>query len=151
SADAPGARDAAREHRVRAANVHAQRLGAPDAAVAAWREIEARFGQSEETIDALAALLGAAGRWDELAAVLEHGLELTLDTERRKGLLQQLGDLYRTRTQSADPGRALECYRAVLAEDAAHAGARAGLTELLADPRTRADATQELLLAFGET
>ena len=149
SADAPGAGDAAREHRVRAAHVHADRLGAPDAAVAAWHEIEERFGQSEETIDALVALLAAAARWDELAAVLEHGLELTLDPVRRQSLLQQLGDLYRTAL--SNPERALVCYRAVLAEQPAHAGSRAGLAELLAEPACRAEATELLLQAFEET
>jgi len=149
SSDAPAAGDAARDHRVRAAHIHADRLGAPDAAVAAWREIEEYFGQSEETIDALAVLLGAAARWEELAAVLEHGLELTLDGGRRQGLLQQLGDLYRTR--SGEPERALECYRAVLAEHPAHAGARAGLSELLAQPSCRAQAAALLLHAFEQT
>ena len=149
SADAPGAGDAAREHRVRAAHVHADRLGAPDAAVAAWHEIEELFGQSEETIDALVALLGAASRWDELAAVLEHGLELTLDPVRRQSLLQQLGDLYRTHL--AAPDRALVCYRAVLAEQPAHAGSRAGMAELLAEPACRVEATELLLQAFEET
>ncbi len=149
SSDAPGAGDAARDHRVRAARVHADQLGAPDAAVAAWREIEEYFGQSEETIDALAVLLGAASRWEELAAVLEHGLELTLDGGRRQSLLQQLGDLYRT--ESGEPERALECYRAVLAEHPAHAGARAGLGALLADPKCRARAAALLLQAFEQT
>jgi tetratricopeptide (TPR) repeat protein len=149
SADAPGAGDAAREHRVRAAHVHADRLGAPDAAVVAWHEIEELFGQSEETIDALVALLGAAARWDELAAVLEHGLELTLDALRRQSLLQQLGDLYRTNLGA--PDRALVCYRAVLAEQPAHAGSRSGLAELLANPACRIEATGLLLQAFEET
>jgi tetratricopeptide (TPR) repeat protein len=149
SADAPLAGDAAREHRVRAARVHETRLGAFDAAVAAWREIEARFGQSEETIDALAALLGSAQRWDELARVLEHGLELTLDPERRLHLMQQLGDLYRA--HSAEPSRALDCYLGVLSEQPAHHGALEGTRALLADPACRVHATELLLQAFEQT
>jgi tetratricopeptide (TPR) repeat protein len=149
SADAPGAEDAARGDRVRAARVQEERLGAHDAAVVAWRDIEARFGQSEETIDALAVLLGTASRWDELAAVLERGLELTLDGARRQGLLQQLGDLYRVR--SGQPARALDCYLGVLAEVPAHAGALAGTRALLEDPTCRSQATELLLQAFEQT
>ena len=119
--------------------VHAERLGAPDAAVAAWREIEELFGQSEETIDALVVAarrrgpLGGAGR----GAGARAGADARRRC-RRQSLLQQLGDLYRT--SPASPSRALACYRAVLAEQPAHAGARAGLGELLADPQCRADA-----------
>jgi tetratricopeptide (TPR) repeat protein len=149
SANAKNAKDAAREHRVRAARVYETKLGAFDAAVAAWREIETRFGQSEETIDALASLLGSAKRWDELAAVLEHGLELTLDSGRRISLLEQLGDLFRT--HSAQPARALDCYLGVLAEQPAHPGALAGARALLADPACRVQATELLLQAFEAT
>jgi tetratricopeptide (TPR) repeat protein len=149
SASAPGAGDAAHEHRVRAARVYEERLFAIGPAVDAWRVIEEMFGQSEETIDALAALLVSAERWDELAGVLERGLELTLDPARRLGLLQQLGDLHRLRGD--DPGRALACYGAVLAEQPAHEGARAGLRVLLALPACRGEAVALLLAAFAET
>jgi tetratricopeptide (TPR) repeat protein len=149
SAAAPGAGDAARDHRVRAARVYEERLHAVGPAVDAWRQIEAMFGQSEETIDALAALLRSADRWDELAEVIERGLELTLDAARRLDLLQQLGDLHRTRGDDLD--RALGCYRAVLAEQPAHEGARAGLRVLLDDARCRGEAVALLLAAFEET
>src|SRR6185437_10681133 len=84
AAEVPGTR-AARDHLIHAARVY-EDGSMFDRAVETWRRIEQRFGQSEETIDALARLLGSAQRWNELAAVLEHGLELTLDPVRRQGL-----------------------------------------------------------------
>ena len=151
SADAKGAGPAAREHRVRAARVYAARLGAIGPAVDAWQRIEAIFGSSEESIDALSALLASAERWTELAGVIERGLEATLDPARRLEFLERLGDLYRTRGVADDAPRALECYRAVLAEDPGRPGARAGLAALLADPGCRDAAVALLLSAFAAT
>src|SRR6202012_4553365 len=48
SAEAKGAGPSAREHRVRAAQVYADRLGAIGPAVDAWQRIEELFGSSEE-------------------------------------------------------------------------------------------------------
>jgi tetratricopeptide (TPR) repeat protein len=149
SAAAPGAGDADRAHRVRAARVHAEKLGRVGPAVEAWRAIEELFGSEEETIDALAALLGQTERWSELAEVLERGLEQTLDGARRLDLLQRLGDL--SRSSAADPARAFACYQAVLAEHPSHEGARAGMRELLADPGQRGPAVAMLLQAFEAT
>jgi tetratricopeptide (TPR) repeat protein len=149
SAAAEGAGAAARAHRVRAAHVHAERLGAIGPAVDAWQRIEALFGSSEESIDALTALLTRAERWDELAGVIERGLESTLDPSRRLEFLERLGDLYRTR--GGETARALACYRAVLAEQPGRAGARAGLGALLADEEWRDAAVALLLTAFAAT
>ena len=149
SAEAKGAGPSAREHRVRAAHVYADRLGAIGPAVDAWQRIEELFGSSEESIDALSTLLASAERWSELAGVLERGLEATLDPARRLEFLEHLGDLYRTRGSEAP--RALACYRAVLAEQPARLGARAGLIALLADPACRDAAVELLLAAFAET
>ncbi|MEZ4293438.1 MAG: hypothetical protein R3B70_00555 [Polyangiaceae bacterium] len=121
----------------------------PAAAIDEWIEIEASFGADEETIDALVALLSSQERWVDLVAVLERGLEETLDERRRIEFLERLGDVYRER--SGQPEKALACYRAVLAEQAPHAGARAGLTALLGDAKCRPAAVALLLAAFEAT
>lgn len=141
--------DGGRELRVRAARVLESEIRDPGAAIDEWIEIEDRFGADEETIDALVGLLTAAGRWLDLISVLERGLEQTLDAKRRIELLERLGDVYRER--SGQPERALECYRAVLAEVPDHAGARGGLTALLGDAKCRPAAVALLLEAFEKT
>lgn len=138
-----------RDLRVRAARVLENELGDPAAAIDEWIEIEARFGTDEETIDALVALLSAAERWLDLIAVLERGLEETIDAGRRIEFLDRLGHVYRER--AGQPERALACYRAVLAEVPDHAGSRAGLTALLDDARCRPAAVALLLEAFEKT
>src|SRR6202000_1907981 len=115
----------------------------------AWQRIEELFGSSEESIDALSSLLASAERWNELAGVLERGLEATLDPARRLEFLEHLGDLYRTRGSEAP--RALACYQPVLAEQPGRPAARAGLVALLADPACRDAAVELLLAAFAET
>lgn len=135
--------------RVRAARVLEEQLRDPSAAIDEWIEIEERYGTDEETIDALVALLSAAERWLDLIAVLERGLEETLDESRRIELLHRLGDVYRER--SGQPERALACYRSVLREVPDHGGARAGLTALLGDAKCRAAAVALLLEAFDRT
>ena len=72
SADARNAGDAAREHRVRAARVHAERLDDPDAAVAAWHEIEELFGQSEAPM--MIAMMPPSDHVDADGKVLAHRL-----------------------------------------------------------------------------
>jgi tetratricopeptide (TPR) repeat protein len=149
AAAAPGRAASQRAHRVRAARTYEERLRAVGPAVDAWREIESLFGSNEETIDALASLLDTAGRWGELGDVLERGIRDAEGTERRIALLQRLGDVARTRR--ADPARALDCYRQVLAEEPAHAAVQAGLRELLSEPSCRAAAVGLLLQAFAAT
>jgi len=134
---------------VRAARVLEERLQDPGAAIDEWIEIEEYFGADEETIDALVALLSAAGRWIDLVSVLERGLEETLDATRRIEFLERLGDVYRERANA--PERALACYSAVLAEVPEHAGARAGLTALLENDACRPAAVKLLLEAFQTT
>lgn len=138
-----------RAHLVRAARVRAERLADAGAAIDAWRAIEGKFGANEETTDALAALLDGAGRWSDLAVVLERGLRDSDDAGRRIAMQERLGDVYRTR--AGEPERALACYGAVLASVPDHAGARAGLGALLAEPACRSAAVGMLLEAFEAT
>ena len=149
SAHAPGAGDEARAHLVKAARVHEEKLGAMNAAIDAWHEIEGFFGPNDETVDALVGLLQKADRWDELSEVLDKGLREATDPRRRIELRYQLGNVYRVK--SKDAARALEAYRAVLEENPAHEGARSGLRALLDDEPTRPLAVELLLAAFDDT
>ncbi|MFT3772152.1 MAG: tetratricopeptide repeat protein [Minicystis sp.] len=149
AADAEGRTPAARAHLVRAARVFAAELSAAGPAVEAWQKIEEIFGPSEESVDALAGLLGAAGRYRELAGVIVRGLAETRDAGRRLDLLEKLGDV--RRTHLGDPEGAIECYESVLAEEPGRAGAQAGARALLADEDHRDDAVALLLVAFEAT
>src|SRR5690606_3582452 len=51
----------------RIAQLYVDELGAPERALEAWVEIREEFGDTAETIDALAELQHAAGRWRDLA------------------------------------------------------------------------------------
>jgi thioredoxin-like negative regulator of GroEL len=135
--------------RVRAARVLEDKLADPGAAIDAWLEIEGLFGAEDPTVDALTKLLETAERWVDLASALERALDGSPLPARRLALLERLGDVYRV--HAALPQRALGCYRAVLAEAPDHAGARAGLTALLAHAPCRADAVKLLLEAFAAT
>lgn len=149
AAEAEGRSPSGRAHRVRAAHVHAEELGAVASAVEAWRRVEELFGSSEESVDALAALLTSAARWDELATVLRRGLSETREVDRRLELLERLGDVQRTQLDDAEG--ALACYEAVLAERPGREGARAGARALLDDAEQREDAVALLLMAFEAT
>ena len=135
--------------RVRAARVLEERLADPGAAIEAWIEIEELFGAEDPTVDALTKLLEAQERWVDLASALERALDGSPTPARRLVLLERLGDVYRV--HASLPQRALGCYKAVLAEAPDHAGARAGLTALLAQAPCRADAVRLLLEAFAAT
>jgi thioredoxin-like negative regulator of GroEL len=135
--------------RVRAARVLEEKLDDQAGAIDAWVEIEGLFGAEDATVDALTKLLEASERWADLAGALERALDGSPTTERRLALLERLGDVYRV--HAALPQRALGCYRSVLAEAPEHAGARAGLTALLAHAACRADAVRLLLAAYEAT
>ncbi|APR77772.1 Exonuclease SbcC [Minicystis rosea] len=149
AADSEGKTPASRAHLVRAARVYADELSAAGPAVEAWQKIERIFGASEESVDALSALLGAAGRFRELSEVLERGLAEARDPGRRLDLEEKLGDV--RRTHLGDAAGALRSYEAVLAEEPARAGAQAGARALLEDAAHRDDAVALLLTAFEAT
>lgn len=125
---------------VRIAAITAGELGDPAAAIGLWTEIQREFGETTETIEALASLLVTTARWSDLADLL--GRATGHETGRLADLSTRLGDVYRG--QLDQPGAAVECYRSALTADPAHAGARAGLTALLEDPRSRAGAVEVL-------
>ncbi|HZF52722.1 MAG TPA: tetratricopeptide repeat protein, partial [Polyangiaceae bacterium] len=138
-----------REDLVRIAGIMAGQIKDIDRAILTWREVEDRFGRNAQTVDALADLLTAADRWEELSALLATAIEHEGPGQRRAYLLGRLGDVFRQRLEVLP--RALECYRAALDEEPQNATAREGLTALLSDPTCAPGAVDALVKAFSET
>ncbi|HUJ56978.1 MAG TPA: hypothetical protein VLX92_00640 [Kofleriaceae bacterium] len=132
---------------VRVALVHQQQRRDLDAAIGAWKRVVADHQDDEEGISALADLLAEAGRWKEMADLLEGASGRA--TTRTIGRLVRLGDALRAHLN--EPGRALAAYRNAIAIDPASRPARAGLTALLDGARTRAAAADALALAMRTT
>lgn len=111
---------------VKAAEVLGERLDETAEAITAWRAVQDDFGPDPLVLDPLARLLDKAGRYEDLAEVLETWIPLAADAT---DLQVRLGDVRRVRL--ADPSSAMASYRVVLDRDPQNAAARAGLTALL--------------------
>lgn len=111
----------------RIAAIQAEHLGDLPGAIATWQEIARGFGETDETVEALAGLLVQVTRWPDLADLLDRASGR--GTARLADLSTRLGDVFRG--QLAQPVRAVACYDAALTADPAHAGARAGLLAAL--------------------
>ena len=138
-----------RADRVLIARVQGDQLGNVKEAIRAWRAVEREFGESDETLDALARLLSLSESWSELAALLLRGAEIAQTGERRAELLERLGDLQMLRL--GDVSSAISSFEAALAAHPQHRGARDGLHALLADAAHRAAVVTVLLKAFTAT
>src|SRR5205807_1558224 len=82
------------------------------------------FGESDESTQALAALLKGAARWGDLAGLLERTAARAASNDARTDLLCELGDVQRERLGQVRA--AIESYHAALRVDAQSARARAG-------------------------
>jgi tetratricopeptide (TPR) repeat protein len=138
-----------REDLVRIAGIMAGQIKDIDRAILTWREVEDRFGRNAQTVDALADLLTAAERWEELSALLATAIEQEEPGQRRAYLLGRLGDVFRQKLELLP--RALDCYRSALDEEPQNATAREGLTALIQDPTCAPGAVDALVKAFSET
>jgi tetratricopeptide (TPR) repeat protein len=114
-----------RADRVRVAQLLGGALDQPADAIAAWRSIEADFGDAEDAAVAMAALLRKIGKWTELAELLERRALQTQDRSQQAELLRVLGDVQRE--ELGVMGVALETYARSLGIDARNGGAREGL------------------------
>ncbi len=141
--------DERRADRVRIARLYENELDAVDKAIDSWTYIEKHFGESDESLDALAVLLRKAERWRKLAGLLDRGSAAAQTPERRAVLLYQLGDLQRLQLSKFD--KAVASYDAALLADPRCEGARTGLRALLSDPAHRAAAVDVLIRAFTAT
>ncbi|MBM4373516.1 MAG: tetratricopeptide repeat protein [Deltaproteobacteria bacterium] len=130
---------------VKCAEVLGDRLDEVADAIAAWRAVQDDFGPEPLVLDPLARLQEKAGRFEELAEVLETWITLAADAT---DLQVRLGDVRRARL--ADPSGAMASYRTVLERDPTNAPARAGLESLLGHEvaEVRREAAQTLAPIF---
>ncbi|MCC6214783.1 MAG: tetratricopeptide repeat protein [Polyangiaceae bacterium] len=114
------------------AQVYEERLGKPDEAIAAYREVLALDPASQVALAALDALFTRQRAWGELAANLETQLELAPTDEAQLALMLRLAAL--RESQMGELEAAIEGYRQVLDRDPANATALAALERLGAAP-----------------
>jgi tetratricopeptide (TPR) repeat protein len=114
---------------VSVARIYETKLFRLENAIEVWREIEQKFGENAETVDALVDLCAAAGRVSDVIQLLESAIETETDGHRRTDHLARLGDVYREHEKT--PARAIEYYEEALAQNGLHEGARSGLRALL--------------------
>ena len=112
---------------VRAAEVQAGALAQPEAAIATWRDVEARFGPSAESVDALGALYARTGAHAAHAELLERASQL--DAARAVDVLARLAEV--RGAALGDDERAAGAFQRAIQLDPRHEGARRGLTALL--------------------
>lgn len=130
----------------RIAVVQRDHIGDGPAAIAAWQRVAATFGDDPETVGALADLFEAAGRWRELADLLERAADT--DVTRTTARLNRLGGALAEHLDQ--PDRALAAFRAALAIDPINPTARAGLVTLLDKPAQRRAAADALAVSYRE-
>jgi tetratricopeptide (TPR) repeat protein len=130
----------------RVAVIARERLHDGERALAAWQRVTAIFGDDGETVEALSQLLGEAGRWRELAELLER--TSGKDVERTTARLNRLGLALAQHLH--EPARALAAYRAALAIEPTNPVAQAGLEALLAATEQRAAAADALAASYRE-
>jgi len=135
-----------RSDRVRVARLLGDVLGRPDDAIGAWRSIEREFGDAEDAELALAGLLRATQRWQELTALFSRAAERSTDDRARAELLRQLGDVQSVQLGSKQAG--IRTYTLALEGDPRNPGARAGLLALANDDVHRTAAIGVLLGAL---
>ncbi|MBK9035655.1 MAG: hypothetical protein IPL61_31115 [Myxococcales bacterium] len=131
----------------RIAVVQRDHVGDAPAAIAAWQRVAATFGDDPENVGALTELFANAGRWAEMADLLER--TSSGDIERTTARLNRLGQALAEHLAQLD--RALAAYRAALAIDSVNPAARAGLLRLLDSPAHRSAAADALAASYRES
>ncbi|MCX4241103.1 tetratricopeptide repeat protein [Paraliomyxa miuraensis] len=132
---------------VRVAEVHEQRLEAIGDAIDTWLHIRERFGDAQDVVAALDRLMSHAGRFPELAEIIEQSAQRGRLGSAR--LLARLGDVHRD--QLHQPQQAVRFYGEALGVDPSDAQARAGLQALLSDDACAGQAAELLARAYRIT
>ncbi len=110
------------------ASVYEEKLGRPEDAIAAYREVLALEPTSMLALAALDGLFSRGQKWEELSENLEAQLGLADSEEDQTRLMLRLADLRETRMAQVET--AIDIYRQVLERDLANAAALAALERL---------------------
>src|SRR6478736_1248054 len=113
------------------AQVYEEKLGKPDEAIAAYREVLALDPTSQVALNALDGLFTRRGLWTELADNLETQLGLADTDTAQRDLMLRLASL--RERQMSQPEAAIEGYRQVLDRDPVNQTALGALERLSAD------------------
>ncbi|MFO0589178.1 MAG: tetratricopeptide repeat protein [Polyangiaceae bacterium] len=114
------------------AEVYESRLGRPDEAIAAYREVLALDDTSHVALTALDGLFSRQSMWDELADNLEAQLRLAGDEAEQIHLMLRLAALRESQMNQIET--AIDIYRQVLEREPDNAGALSALERLGAMP-----------------
>lgn len=110
------------------AEVYESRLGRPDEAIAAYREVLSLDDTSKVALTALDGLFTRQSMWDELADNLEAQLRLATDEAEQIHLMLRLAALRESRMNQIET--AIDIYRQVLEREPDNADALAALERL---------------------
>ncbi|MFO0736875.1 MAG: tetratricopeptide repeat protein [Labilithrix sp.] len=135
-----------RADRVRVARILADNLDASEEAIDTWRDIEERFGHSDDGTKALTQLLRAMQRWTELAEHLTGAADRAPNATDKAETLRELGDVQRE--QLDELRGAIVSYESSLMADPRNEGARQGLRALIKKVELRPEVVRVLLAAF---
>lgn len=110
------------------ASVYEEKLGKPEDAILAYREVLAFDDTSEVALTALDGLFSRQGMWEELAENLEAQLRLSPIEEDQQNLMLRLAALRESKMAMVES--AIDIYRQVLDRDAQNGPALAALERL---------------------
>jgi tetratricopeptide (TPR) repeat protein len=113
------------------ASVYEEKLGRPEDAILAYREVLAIDPTSDSALSALDGLYNRGQNWRELADNLETRLKLADTEEKQRTLMLRLADLFERRLDQVE--RAIDTYRDVLERDAYDQNALGALERLSRD------------------
>lgn len=137
----------ARADYVEAARVVTTEVNDYEQALGIWKDIEAEFGRSYETVDAILALHERRGRFDDAAELLADSLEREQAPARRLWAAQRLGTVLVARLDA--PERAVVAFERGLALAPADAECQAALLELATHAEVGARAAEALAVALA--
>ncbi len=115
------------------AQIYEEKLGKPNEAIAAYREVLASDPTSHVALDALDGLFTRRGLWNELADNLDTQLGLAQTDDAQRDLMLRLAFL--RERQMGQTEAAIEGYRQVLDRDPTNATALGALERLSSDGR----------------
>ncbi|MEM6788246.1 MAG: tetratricopeptide repeat protein [Myxococcota bacterium] len=145
--DAAGPGLQQRADQVRIAEVQHREMGDPVAATDRWLRIRETFGDAQDVVEALDALMTAAGREEEFAQILSEGA--TQGRAQHVARLRRLGGIYREALQQ--PQAAVTWLSAALDIAPADEDTRTEMRALLATEEVAHDAAEALARAYRAT